>query len=139
VAAIVKRYRQLCGELAYWCKHAGSAEQIDQLRTASQSLLQALRIYQADLGELNLRPIRYRPPEPMTHMQLVRALLSAMRVADAPLHVEHIVQAILAQIDLPHAPELTIWLQRRVGRALVGLQKRGVVRQTAPDIWSLSY
>jgi len=138
VASIVKRYRQLCGELAYRRKHAGATEQIEQLNAVCKSLLHSLRIYQVDFTQLNLRPIRYRPPEPVSQLQLVRALLSTMRIADEPLHIDDIVLPVIGQANLPNTTEMTGWLHRRAGRALVRLQKRGIVRQTAPDIWTIN-
>lgn len=95
VAGLVKRYRQLLGEMRYAERlEPLNAERTANLSQALISLAESIRIIDSTTDLLLLKPIRYQPLQPLPGTALMRAALTILRTSSTPLNIACLVKAI---------------------------------------------
>lgn len=130
VRALTKRYQRALGELRY-AQQAGLAEAVAALTRITESLGHALRLCAPDINVTALRPIRFRPPEPIDDAVLTRAVLASLRAQPEGIDAVGIAAALALQHGLPEDTAEHTRLIARVRRKLAHLSKRGFVVRTA--------
>ena len=139
IAGLLKRYRQLLGEMCYCQTHLGHDHaRISALQNACALLSKTLKACDAESDLTTIRPIRYRPPDPLSAMALTRAILAELRCAANTLTAEAVACSIVdKQSSLPWSQESAARLVLRVRRALSSLVERDVILQHSNDQWSI--
>jgi hypothetical protein len=130
--ALLKRYRQLLGET----RHVGrclplDAARLTHLTTAVSAVEEALLLCGSGIDLSELKPLPFRPPEPLPNAALPRAVLSVLRVSPVDLPADALAEALIARHRL-HLNDDTERrrLVLRVSRTASGLAKRGVLRES---------
>lgn len=129
VRALVKRYRQLLGELRYCRRHIpADIDRLARLETGIHALTVSVHSCTQELDLSSLRPIRYAPPVPLPGNALVRAVLAELRSASTGLNVDDLLGRLrsthnLSSQAIPGSPPLSV----RVLRCLNALRRRGVI------------
>lgn len=115
---LIKRYRQLDGELWY-CKRRvqGPVEGLALLEHAMTVLAETLKALNPDFDISALKPIPFRPPEILSHQALTRAVLATLRVSNSPLSQSALYDALLlhsklGDIDGSQEKRLRLRIQR---------------------------
>ena len=101
VNAMVKRYRQLCGELKYMKKHApDNSAVIIQLQGAIVALADAISICDPETNLIALKSLNYHPPQQLPKLALMRAILNALRISKSGLKLEDLINAVITKHHL---------------------------------------
>ncbi len=103
---------------------------VAQLNAALTALQSALELCDSDFKLSELKPLPFRPPEPLPNAALPRAVLSVLRVSAVDLPADAIAEALIAR----HRLHLNDDAERRrlvlrVSRTASGLAKQGVLRE----------
>lgn len=131
VASMIKRYRQLRGQVTYLRKHEpGSDVLIHDLESGVKALADVINACDPETDLAALRAISYQPPGPLPRSALNRAILSILRVStqghkccgliDA-LVTRHAITFLSAADAARFADRFKSHLRRLVARGLVRL------------------
>lgn len=133
VAGLIKRYRQLLGEHRYVVVHPPlNTARREILSTTILAIAEAIRIQDSAISLGELRPISYRPAQPLPGMALTRALLSTLRGAAGQLDVDTLVATLLKRHGVTLDAEADVQrFFRRVKHVLLSLEKRKIVKHQA--------
>lgn len=126
VQALVKRYREVLGECEYYTRVPDSLDRHQQRACVVSALRDALRICSPDCNLGNIRPLRYRPPEPIPHAQLQRAILRLLRLHPPGIDIRTIAQQLGDQLDLLLDSASRSRLELRIQRHLQGQARKGL-------------
>jgi hypothetical protein len=136
---LLKRYRQLLGELRYFQKHHPlDWLRIKELQQACISLEQSLQVCAPELDLSSIQPIHFLPPSPLPGAALTRAVLGELRGSTTAMSIEMLTDALIAKhcsaFDMhAHLPKL----RRRVLNLIGTLERKGIADQSK-DGWAIS-
>lgn len=83
VISLLRRYRELLGQCRYVRKEDPENEgQIASLANAISALAEAIQLLEPGISLSALRPILFRPVEPLPRGALKREILNALRVSE---------------------------------------------------------
>jgi hypothetical protein len=110
------------------------AGRLTRLMTAVSAVEEALLLCGSSIDLSVLKPLPFRPPEPLPNAALTRALLAALRLSPNALSADALAQAIVTRQQLHDAERRRLLF--RVCRAACGLAKRGVL-QESNSAWAI--
>lgn len=131
VAALLKRYRELLGEMGYYERPGRPDEaRLVVLRQFVASLGQALRLLDPAIALDTERPIRYRPSEPLPDAALARAILAAFQMTGSVAPAVMLAKAIATAHSLHfHSNDEWHRFVMRMRCTTSSLAKRGLIPQ----------
>jgi hypothetical protein len=137
VRALSMRFRRLLGELGYRQLNCKGSTELAQLQLTVETLGQALRICAPELDLATLKPIRFRPPEPIALVALTRAVFAALRASAYGCGASELAGYIIERQELPNDLAHCAHLTGRIRRLLATQQEKGLVA-CADNLWRIA-